>query len=401
MAGIRDWWNLAERTVRSFERDDVRQLYSIEWPEAKRRLIAEHAEAIGKEKQRGRKLVRTGSALLYGLALRLAPQRRIVFLLALIGSVASLFFLSSDQDLASQGFAILGLSFLAMTLLLALELIDKIKFRDELELARDLQAGLIPKEPPTFGDFEIDAFNQIANTVGGDIYDFVPLPDGRLAILFGDASGHGMAAGLVMAVAHAAFRTQIDVDPAPEAVFATMNRILCRTGGPRAFFAGTYFLLSADGAFKAVIAGHPPILIIDDGGNVRRRIGVGAYPLGVKQTAAWKLEEGSVGGGESLLFYSDGLVEARDPAGQDLGYERFVSFVEKHGKGKARQILYGLIGEFRSFCMRPVPEDDVSIAVIQRACLPKGKVADVEEETDVAVLLPSPSRAFVEDTQPA
>ena len=94
--------------------------------------------------------------------------------------------------------------------------------------------------------------------VGGDIYDFVPLPDGRLAVLFGDASGHGMAAGLVMAVAHAAFRTQLDVDPSPAAMFATLNRILCRTGSPRAFFGCVYLMFSPDGTFTAAIAGHPP-----------------------------------------------------------------------------------------------------------------------------------------------
>src|SRR5207302_5401454 len=110
---------------------------------------------------------------------------------------------------------------------------------------------------------EIAAFNQIANTVGGDIYDFVPLPDGRVAVLFGDASGHGMAAGLVMAVAHAAFRTQLDVDPSPAAMIATLNRILSRTGGPRSFFSCCYVLLSPNGDFSATIAGHPQILKVD------------------------------------------------------------------------------------------------------------------------------------------
>src|SRR4029450_14034276 len=86
----------------------------------------------------------------------------------------------------------------------------------------------------------------------------VPLPDGRLAVFFGDASGHGMAAGLLMAVAHAAFRTPLDVDPSPPAVFATLNRILCRTGSSRAFFGCVYFLLSPDGSFVASVAGHPP-----------------------------------------------------------------------------------------------------------------------------------------------
>ena len=152
-----------------------------------------------------------------------------------------------------------------MVVLLAMELIDKIKFRDELELARDLQADLIPKSPPQTNEYEIAAFNRIANTVGGDIYDFVPLPDGRLAVLFGDASGHGMAAGLVMAVAHAAWRTQLDVDPSPGAIISSLNRILCRTGGPRSFFSCCYFLLERDGTFIATVAGHPQIVKIAGG----------------------------------------------------------------------------------------------------------------------------------------
>src|SRR5437870_10252066 len=147
--------------------------------------------------------------------------------------------------------------FLLMTVLLAMELIDKIKYRDELELARDLQADLIPKHPAQTPDYEVAAFNEIANTVGGDIYDFVPLSDGRLAVLFGDASGHGMAAGLVMAVAHAAFRTQLDVDPAPAAIISSLNRILCRTGGNRSFFSCCYVLLDRDGGLSAMVAGHP------------------------------------------------------------------------------------------------------------------------------------------------
>src|SRR4029450_5861664 len=99
----------------------------------------------------------------------------------------------------------------------------------------------------------------------------VPLPDGRLAVFFGDASGHGMAAGLVMAVAHAAFRTQLDVDPSPPAVLATLNRILCRTGGPRAFFSCVYLLLSDDGSFAGSGAGHPEPLVVGGDGGGRAR----------------------------------------------------------------------------------------------------------------------------------
>ena len=177
-------------------------------------LMAEHRESIEAEPKRIRRWIRTVSAIFYGLAKRLAPHRRILFAFSFIAfflCLASIFHEMKTPPFWT--FVEIAATFMVMTVLLAMELIDKVKFRDELQLARDLQASLIPKEMPESEQWDIAAFNRIANTVGGDIYDFVPLPDGRMAVLFGDASGHGMAAGLVMAVAHAAFRTQLEVDP--------------------------------------------------------------------------------------------------------------------------------------------------------------------------------------------
>src|SRR5437660_3054098 len=147
-----------------------------------------------------------------------------------------------------------------------MELIDKLVYRDELVLARDLQAALVTGSLPEHPAFELGAFNRIANMVGGDLYEFVVLPDSRLALLFGDASGHGMAAGLVMAVAHAGFRTQLEVDASPKAMVAALNRILCATGGARSFFSCVYLLASPDGTFSVTVAGHPPVARIDRDG---------------------------------------------------------------------------------------------------------------------------------------
>ena len=146
----------------------------------------------------------------------------------------------------------LFVALVALGSLLAMELVDKINYRDELELARDLQASLIPRELPAQRPAGSPAPTTGSRTRSAETSTTSwPLADGRLAVLFGDASGHGMAAGLVMAVAHAAFRTQLDVDASPEAMFATLNRILCRTGGPRAFFGCVYLVLSPDGTFAA------------------------------------------------------------------------------------------------------------------------------------------------------
>jgi sigma-B regulation protein RsbU (phosphoserine phosphatase) len=202
--------------------------------------------------------------------------------------------------------------------------------------------------------------------VGGDIYDFVPLADDRLAILFGDASGHGMAAGLVMAVGHAAFRTQLDVDPSPSGIIPVLNRILCRTGGPRSFFAATYVLLEPNGDFVAVLAGHPPIVKITADGKVAERIGRGAYPLGIKTGLDWDEIHGHLDRNERLLFHSDGLTEARNPTGREFGDTYIDAMVGWNPRCSAAMLVDTIVDEWRLFTGNRPPEDDVSVAVIVR-----------------------------------
>ena len=367
MARIRDWLALGRSTVASLKSNDVTNLYSLEWPETKKILIAEHSDEIERDPKRFRRWIRTSSAIIFGLAKKLAPHRRVLFLVSFLFFFLCLFTLA--QSMRHPPFWVLtetAATFLVMTLLLAMELIDKIKFRDELQLARDLQASLIPTRMPESETWDVAAFNRIANTVGGDIYDFVPLPDGRLAVLFGDASGHGMAAGLVMAVAHASFRTQLEMEASPAPIMASLNRILCRTGGSRSFFSCCYLLFSPDGSFLATIAGHPPLLKIDAAGKIVERVGRGAYPLGVKSGLVWEVVSGFLAPGERLLLHSDGLTEARNTQEREFGDAYVETVAGWHPEASAARLVETLVGEWRMFIGDLPPEDDVSIAVIAR-----------------------------------
>jgi serine phosphatase RsbU (regulator of sigma subunit) len=358
----------------------MKGLYSNEWRLAREKLVAEDRERLERERKRLRRFLKTSNSVLFGLARRLAPARRVLFLVVLLSLVMSMCgpeFHDSETKVESGvrrttsysvdlDSAFLVVSTVLLGLLLAMELVDKINYRDELELARDLQASLIPKQLPNAPGFELGAHNEIANTVGGDIYDFVPLPDGRLSVLFGDASGHGMAAGLIMAVAHAAFRTQLDVDPSPSAMFATLNRILCRTGSPRAFFGCVYLLFERDGSFSATVAGHPPALRIGPDGAVRERIGKGAYPLGIRPGLTWPIETGVLAPGEALFFHSDGLSEARNAEGAEFGDERIEAALRRGAGLPADRLSDSIALMLREFLGRRLPEDDVSIAVARR-----------------------------------
>jgi sigma-B regulation protein RsbU (phosphoserine phosphatase) len=367
MARFRDWIALGKSTIASLTTNEMAEIYVREWPETKAMLIADHRLAIEQEPKRVRRFIRTLSAMLYGLARRLAPHRRIVFLLSFISFFVCLVALFTRmRNPPFWTFVEAAATFMLITLLLAMELLDKIKFRDELELARDLQAGLIPRDPAQTEQYEVGAFNHIANTVGGDIYDFVPLEDGRLAVLFGDASGHGMAAGLVMAVAHAAFRTQLDIDPTPASIISSLNRILCRTGGPRSFFACCYVLLEPGGAYSATVAGHPAILRIDSSGQVAERIGRGAYPLGVKPSLTWEEHRGTLASGERLLLHSDGLTEARNANDREFGEAYVEAIVGWSPSATAAALVDTIVAEWKLFTGRKPAEDDVSLAVIVR-----------------------------------
>ena len=366
MALLRDWLDLGKNTVNSLKTNDVTNLYSLEWPETQKMLMAEHRASIEAEPKRVKRWIRTVSAIFYGMAKKLAPHRRILFAVSFVVFFLCLFTIFQRTAGEFWLFVEMAGAFMIMTVLLAMELIDKVKFRDELQLARDLQASLIPKQMPASDQWDIAAFNRIANTVGGDIYDFVPLADGRMAVLFGDASGHGMAAGLVMAVAHAAFRTQLEVEASPPAIMASLNRILCRTGGSRSFFSCVYFLLSPDGSYLATIAGHPPILKIDATGKVIERLGRGAYPLGVKTGLTWETIGGTLERGEKLLFHSDGLSESQNAMGREFGDEYIEIIPGWHPEAPASGLVESIVSEWRVFMGDQPPEDDVSVTVIAR-----------------------------------
>jgi len=366
-----DWKALAKETYHALDQREVADLYDVEWRKAVRVFLAEHRDEIEGEKVRWKRGLRRANALLFGLTRKLTPGRRLLLAVAIVFTFLGVFSFGAATIGGNQDFFFITLAVALLFVLLALELVDKLHFRDELILARDLQADLVPATLPETPSFELAGFNRVANTVGGDLYDFVPLPEGRLAVLFGDASGHGMSAGLIMAITQAAFRTQIAADPSPPVVAAAINALLCRTGacrtsGPRNFFAGVVMLLEPDGRWNAVVAGHPPVLKLGPDGGVVEKIGVGAYPLGVRDKADWPLFHGGLAPGATLFFASDGVAEARDAAGAEFGDARIEAVAARRRGSTARELVGAVTAELLEFLGRTPPDDDVSIAAIRR-----------------------------------
>ncbi len=258
------------RQARAFVRDytqglnvrDFRRLFEQDATHAYEVLTRDQETGAEPDEGFARALHRARIVFL-GLSYKLTPARRLLFvaslLLVLLGLISG-----PKLDLGSETTRFIldfsALWFVAgaagLTWLLALELVDRVRVRDELEVARQLQRDLLPKRSPDLPGYDFAHSYRTANEVGGDYYDFQPLPDGRLAILMGDASGHGIAAGLLMAIANATLKTAIDVDPEPLPVARLLNSALHRTGDRRAFMTLFYGVSSSPAA--AASTSSPP-----------------------------------------------------------------------------------------------------------------------------------------------
>ena len=308
-----------------------------------------------------------------GLSYKLSPARRILFVVslffALLGILTpSVIHFDSEQSWLSLEFS--PLWFLAsiggLLWLLTMELVDRVRVRDELEVARKLQGDLLPSHSPNIDGYEFAHSYRTANVVGGDYYDFQVLGDGRVAVLVGDASGHGIAAGLLMAISNATLQTALELDPEPRAVAALLNGTLHRTGDRRAFMTLFYALLDpASGHIDYICAGHPfPLLRRADGEIIE--LGEGSLPLGLRKTVKPVQKSVTLGPGDLLLLFTDGLPES---IGSDqttaFGFERLRDLVDQAGSAQVTHDRV-MTAFDRHMADEPIT-DDLTTVVVKRS----------------------------------
>ena len=350
---------------------DVRRLFDRDAAQAYKVLTREHGQGPEPKKGIKRGLFRAKLAFL-GLSYKLTPPRRMLFGISLVAFVLGLF--SGPKVIfAGEGIRVtvnfsplwFGISVGCLVFLLALELVDRVRVRDELEVARELQADLLPHDLPPLPGYLFAHSYRTANEVGGDYYDLTRLPDGRMSLIVGDASGHGMAAGLVMAIANATLKTALDLDPSPERVLALLNRTLCRTGTRRTFMSVFYAVLTPEtGELEYVCAGHPYPFLRRAGGAIEE-LGCGGFPLGMREPLEFVRCTVKLDPGDLLVLYTDGLAEAVDSQGRSaFGYERIQAAVELGGSPQT--VHDGILQSFDRHVGGEALLDDLTLVVIAR-----------------------------------
>lgn len=382
-SGTQPFWQQLQTFIREytagFDQREFERLFQRDAAEAYSVLTRNHDRTFEPKKGFKRFLFRA-KILFLGLSYKLTPARRALFILALLaflvgltGGGAVTVNFKDEEDEGSRTEARTEFSWLwltastgALIYLLALELVDRVRVRDELEVARDLQANLLPQRMPPVPGYAFAHSYRTANEVGGDYYDVTPLPDGRVALVVADASGHGMAAGLVMAIANATLKTALDIDPSPERVAALLNRTLCRTGDRRTFLSAFYAVLTPEtGYLEYFCAGHPFPLLRRVDGKVEE-LGCGGLPMGIRDPLPTAAMTATLKPGDLLLLYTDGLVEAVDPQMRDaFGFERLTALLEIGG-GPSQVVHDEILKDFQRHVGPEPLRDDLTLLVIGR-----------------------------------
>ena len=246
-----------------------------------------------------------------------------------------------------------------------LEARERERIEQELRVARLIQQTLLPKDLPAIDGWQLAAYYQPARAVGGDFYDFLPFVDGRLGIVIGDVTDKGVPAALVMATTRSILRTAAqEGEAAPGAVLARANDLLFPDIPPKMFVTCLYGILNPrTGALVYANAGHDLPHQRQEGGAVELR--ATGMPLGLMPGMSYEERETLLAPGDSVLFYSDGLVEAHNPQNEMFGFPKLMALMSDWTD--TTPLIERMLDELAAFTgVGWEQEDDVTLVTLQR-----------------------------------
>lgn len=241
----------------------------------------------------------------------------------------------------------------------------------EFKVIAEIQRSLLPDRLPEVEGLDVAAFYATAHRAGGDYYDVFPLSDRRSGILIADVSGHGAAAAVVMARMHAVLHAQPSVLESPSRTLAFANEQLlqgCRDTDAMITFV-TAFYAVYDAAARTMTyasAGHNPPRWRDVDGRICSIAGARQIPLGIHCDLVFDQETFPLRRGDEILLYTDGIIEASNPAGEMFGVDR-LDHVLRRPHDSARNLVNGIVTAVDEFAAGTSFPDDRTLLAL-RAC---------------------------------
>jgi len=238
--------------------------------------------------------------------------------------------------------------------------------REQQEVAR-LQRSLLPAQPPEIPGYSIAVRYFTSTRAGGDYYDFFPLRRDRVGVAVADASGHGSPAAVVMAVLRALLHTAPETLESPERALAALNTRLIGNLPAGSFATVCYAALDpATGRIEYALGGHPPALLLRGAdGGLEELESPDGLPLGITAAAAFSPRCATLRAGDSLLLYTDGLIEAMDAEGRLFGLEGTRRQLLAQRLAAPEAICDGLVGALRTHTGSNLPADDITLVLIR------------------------------------
>jgi len=244
-------------------------------------------------------------------------------------------------------------------------LIEKERLERELQVAAEIQLSILPDQLPQVAGFDFGARILPARQVGGDFYDVFPVDKNRMGVLIGDVADKGVPSALFMARAHALIMSEADTGLTPGEVMGLVNRHITRLQKSTQFVTVLYGILDLiTGDFSYARAGHEPPLLLHPDGNVERLPHGPGMAIGLWNAIMLDERSITVTPGSTLVLYTDGMTDCRDPNGVAFGLDRIKETLCRLTNRPAQQVCDELLDTLRHYQDGSKQDDDVTLVAV-------------------------------------
>ena len=252
--------------------------------------------------------------------------------------------------------------------LLLEEFVEKQRLQRELQIARKIQLGLLPRRPPALEGYDIAGWVCPAEETGGDFYDLTDSPDGRLAVVLADVTGHGLGPALIVAEFRALTRASLAQFESLGRLVSQVNRLLCQDLPRGKMVTGFFGLLRGDeGQLQYISAGQGPLLLYRREVDDALELPYQGLPLGFSpKTEYGAPHEAGLAPGDFLALMTDGFIEWPDRSGRRFGLDHVRSLLRRDQNEPAAEIIRRLHQGVIEFAGGTRQDDDLTCVIIKR-----------------------------------
>jgi sigma-B regulation protein RsbU (phosphoserine phosphatase) len=246
------------------------------------------------------------------------------------------------------------------------QILAKKKLEEQISIAKDVQLSILPSQPPIVDGYDIDAVCIPTHEIGGDYFDYIPIDEEKIGIVLADVSGDGVPAALIMAAFRAMIRNQVRIEEQTTKVMNFLNEQLPDFCRKRDFITAVYGKLDfAQHIFTYTNCGHNPPLIINSAGSVEVVDEIGPT-LNLVQDADYESTRIKMKPGDSIVLYTDGVIEIFNNEREEFGIERLKNILISSADNTASSVIKNVINSTKEFSQQEYFRDDFTILVIKR-----------------------------------